>query len=122
MHVLPGGAPGQGSFFAELKTNGPGSKTMLQQSFTGTAGDAVGGWANYIDTEAAGGQPCIYTDLASVQILDATNAVVATPIAAQHCSSLGYNGSTGWCPEASCSPAPGRTQSSTGREHRRQHL
>ena len=45
-----GNTPQDGALFARLKTNGPGSYTILSQSVTVSAGDEVSGYA-YFATE-----------------------------------------------------------------------
>ncbi|MFC1632023.1 PEP-CTERM sorting domain-containing protein [Candidatus Omnitrophota bacterium] len=64
--------PVSGSYFAELKTDGPGSYTTLAQAIAVAAGEVIDGWAafdarDYID------------DHAMVRILASTGTPIATP-------------------------------------------
>ena len=68
-----GYGPPEGSYFARLKTDGPGSYTLLYQNFSVSAGDKIAGWAAF---DARDYVP--YNDNASVRILSG-GSVIATP-------------------------------------------
>lgn len=80
-----GYTPKNGSYFALLKTDGPGSYTTLSQQFTVSAGDIVSGWAFFytIDT--------LYDDDAMLTIKQGST-IIATPFSA----SAAGGGSTLW--------------------------
>jgi hypothetical protein len=80
------GAPAEGRYYARLKTDGPDANSRIEQSVALPAGSQISGYAQFYDTETAGGQPCFFADTAEVQILDSAAAVVATPFFAQHCT------------------------------------
>jgi hypothetical protein len=76
-----GGAnPVEGSFFAVMKTDGPGSFTTLSQSFTASPGDRLVGSARFFDGDCA---PII--DTSDVILLDSGDNVVATLFQEQSC-------------------------------------
>ncbi|MBA7551553.1 hypothetical protein ES705_44097 [subsurface metagenome] len=66
--------PVEGNYFAELKTNGPGTYTTLTQDFYIAAGVTIQGWAAF---DARDYLP--FNDNAAVRIRDSSNNVVATP-------------------------------------------
>jgi len=66
--------PVGGSYFALLKTDGPGSRTLLSQAVALSAGETLTGWAAF---DARDYFP--YNDSAAVQILDSLNNIIATP-------------------------------------------
>ena len=61
-----GETPKDGALFARLKTNGPGSFTILSQSVTVSAGDEVSGYAYFADAEGLGN--CFFNDTAEVTV------------------------------------------------------
>ncbi|MFC1699692.1 PEP-CTERM sorting domain-containing protein [Candidatus Omnitrophota bacterium] len=63
-----------GRYFAEIKTDGPGSYTTLTQAFTITQGDDIDGWAAF---DAGDYDP--FDDDAAVNILNSAGGVIATP-------------------------------------------
>jgi len=66
--------PIEGSYFALLKTDGPGSYTRVWQTIDVAAGDVISGWAFFKTNDYPP-----YTDNGSVRVLDAeTSSVVAT--------------------------------------------
>jgi hypothetical protein len=58
---------GGGSKFARLKTDGPGGGASVDQTFAGTAGTVVTGYARFNDGEGGPGS-CVFTDSATVTI------------------------------------------------------
>ena len=83
--------PVEGNYFAELKTDGPGSYTTLSQSLGSmAAGNSVEGWAVF---DARESWP--YNDGAYVRILDSGNNVIATPWSAS-VDTVGSLGETPW--------------------------
>jgi hypothetical protein len=56
---------GGGSRFARLKTDGPGGGASVDQTFAGTAGSTVTGFARFNDAE---GGSCVFIDSATVTI------------------------------------------------------
>jgi len=75
--------PNEGTYFLELKTDGPGSYTTAEQAITMGAGETIIGSAAF---DCKDYSP--YNDNAFVEILDATQAVIATPWT-ESCGSLG---------------------------------
>ena len=64
--ILPGQVlPGGGMRFARLKTDGPGGGASVDQTFDGTAGSVVTGYARFNDAE---GGSCTFVDSAVVSI------------------------------------------------------
>lgn len=64
--------PVHGSYFALLKTDGPGSYTTLSQTFSVEAGDAISGWAFFRANDVIP-----YNDNAQVQIMQG-GTIIAT--------------------------------------------
>ena len=81
--------PTEGVYFLELKTDGPGSYTVATQAITMVAGETVAG-SSAFDCKESG----TFDDDAFVEILDATDAVIATPWN-EGCASLGYGAADG---------------------------
>ncbi|MGQ0678440.1 MAG: calcium-binding protein [Actinomycetota bacterium] len=79
--VESGGAPGGGMFFAQLKTNGPGSQTTLEQDVMLAAGESVIGLANFFDAEGFCGS---FIDVSAVDILK-DGFVIDTPFFRSSC-------------------------------------
>ena len=79
--------PVEGSYFALLKTDGPGSYTTLSQTFTGSW---IEGWAAF-----KAGDYWPLNDNAAVWIYDASNTVVAQPWYSD-VATVGDYGSTPW--------------------------
>ena len=78
-----------GSYFARIKTNGPGSYSTVSQTFSAAAGDKISGWAWFVANDY---MP--YNDNAHVHIkLGAT--MLATVFSAS-VSSVGNFGQTPW--------------------------
>ena len=78
-----------GSYFARIKTNGPGSYSTVSQTFSAAAGDKISGWAWFVANDY---MP--FDDNAHVHIkLGAT--VLATVFSAS-VSSIGDYGQTPW--------------------------
>ena len=75
----------EGSFFAHMKTNGPGSFTTLSQTFDAVRGDEINGFAFFVDQEFLEFQPCNFEDSMTVKITAPGPALVATVYFAQHC-------------------------------------
>ena len=75
-----------GSYFALLKTNGPGSYTAISQKFSASAGDEIAGWAFFSTSDYLP-----YDDNAQVSIISGSS-VLATVFSA----SVATTGSTGW--------------------------
>lgn len=100
LSVPPGGSAGatgsafgygpvDGSYFALLKTNGPGSYTTAAQTFTVNAGDKIAGWA-FFKT----GDYWPYNDNAHVAIWQGSTHVATVFLA--DVGIVGDNGSTPW--------------------------
>ncbi|MHC4442609.1 MAG: HYR domain-containing protein [Planctomycetota bacterium] len=66
--------PQQGSYFLELKTDGPGSYTRAEQAVTLAAGVTLSGWAAFDARDENQ-----FNDNASVQIYNSSGELVATP-------------------------------------------
>jgi hypothetical protein len=66
--------PIEGSYFLELKTDGPGSQSTASQTFTVAAGDVISGWAAW-----EGNDYMPLNDNAKVQIFDVAGNLLATP-------------------------------------------
>lgn len=81
--------PVSGSYFALLKSNGPGSYSTLTKSFTVMAGDRISGSAFFLSQDA--GSCGAFNDNASVRIFDENDVEVAVPFYAEACS-----GNTEW--------------------------
>lgn len=71
-------APTEGSYFALLKTDGPGSLTKATQQFTVSAGQTIQGWAAFDSGDYQG-----FNDNAAVKIFDSSNSLIVTPWFAQ---------------------------------------
>lgn len=71
--------PMTGTYFALLKTDGPGSYTSLTQTFSIYAGETISGWAFFDNGGYIYSDGFAYNDNASVRILDSAGNVVATP-------------------------------------------
>lgn len=81
--------PSGGAYFLELKTDGPGSYTRATQVITMAAGATIVG-SSAFDCREYG----TFNDDAFVEILDATDAIIATPWN-EGCASLGYESADG---------------------------
>ena len=83
----------EGDYFLRLKTDGPGSHSTVSQTVTLQEGDILTGWAAF---DAADYLP--YNDSASVQILDASGVLEATPWYedVQHVGNYGDSPWTQW--------------------------
>jgi hypothetical protein len=79
-----------GSYFALLKTDGPGSYTALSQSFYANAGDKICGWAFF---KAEDYMP--YNDDCTVRIKNSAGTVIYTAFSAS-VSTVGNYGNTPW--------------------------
>lgn len=99
-----GNVPVEGSFFAHIKTNGPGSQTKLSQSVSVAAGDTVSGYAYFRDVEFEQNQSCGFDDTAEVTV-DGNTVYLA-----HHCSPGGpgiSDGTTPWTLWEYTFPGPG---------------
>ena len=85
-------SPVSGTYFLELKTNGPGSYTTATQSFVLNAGDTVSGSAAF---DAHDYLP--YNDNAQVRVFDSANSLVATPFTSD-VATVGDYGDGPWTP------------------------
>lgn len=81
--------PVYGSYFALLKTDGPGSYTTISQSFTVSAGDKISGYA-FFDA----GDYLPFVDSAQVQIK--SGAMVVATVFSASVSTVGNGGETPW--------------------------
>lgn len=93
--------PPEGSYFAELKTDGPGSYTTLKQSFFASSGQTIYGWTAF---DAQDYLP--YNDNAMVRILDSSGVEIAQPWYSD-VSSVGNYGETPWTSWSWTAPASG---------------
>ena len=75
----------EGKYFANMKTDGPGSFTTLSQAFNADPGQEVSGYAFFVDQEFLQNQPCVFQDSMSVDIM-AGDTVVANVFYTQHCT------------------------------------
>ena len=82
--------PVGGSYFANLKTDGPGSQTMLTQSVVLGVGEALKGWAGFDSRDFLP-----FNDGAAVNILDSLNNIIATPWSAD-VATVGGTTSSPW--------------------------
>lgn len=82
--------PTEGAYFLELKTDGPGSYTSATQAITMATGATIGGFSAF---DCKDYSP--FNDDAFVEILDATDTVIATPWN-ESCTSLGDYGDGPW--------------------------
>jgi hypothetical protein len=73
-------SPVQGSYFAEIKTDGPGNFEMLSQTITLAAGQTLAGFAafDYGDFHNPS-NPSQFNDKARIEVLDGSMTVIATP-------------------------------------------
>lgn len=83
-------APVDGSHFALLKTDGPGSFTTLSQSFLADAGDEISGSAFFDSAESN----LSFNDSAQVRIL--SGSTVVETVFDEDVVSVGGNGQTPW--------------------------
>lgn len=86
-----GGAPGAGSYFARLKTDGPGSFTSISRSVELAPGDVLSGYALFDSNDY-----CPFNDVGQVRILSASSEVAA-PFSRSTCQLPDF-GSTAWVP------------------------
>lgn len=82
--------PVEGSYFAKLKTDGPGSYTTLSQSIFLNTGDVLSGWAAF---DANDYLP--FNDNAWVKIYNSIGALVVTPWY-DSVSEVGNHGNSNW--------------------------
>lgn len=79
-----------GSYFALLKTDGPGSYTTISQSFTAQVGDTISGYAFFQSWDNGG----FYNDNAMVRIMQ-ENSEIETVFYSDS-NAIGYSNSTPW--------------------------
>ena len=98
-----------GTYFAFLKTNGPGSYTSVYRTVTVSAGTTISGWAFFFDAETASDtNSCFFSD--NAQVLIRGGAGILDPIletvfdAAAACSTVAvpplpqFPGTVPWTP------------------------
>lgn len=84
--------PVSGSYFALLKTDGPGSYTEASQTIEVCPGDTVQGYSFFFTNESS----CNYPDNGRVQIVNSNGTVIATPFTRTAVNNPPAYGSTGW--------------------------
>lgn len=92
---VAGYAAVEGNFYANMKTDGPGSFTTLGQPFNAVNNQTISGWAYFYDQEFAQGQPCNFADRMSVDIWAPGPVLVANVFFSGHCQPF-QNGTTPW--------------------------
>ena len=101
-----------GTYFAFLKTNGPGSYTSVFRTVNVSAGTTISGSAFFFDAETVSDtNACFFSDNAQVQIRDGTGiggTVLATVFdAAAECGVTGSLGTVPWTPFSYTFPVAG---------------
>lgn len=85
--------PEDGSYYALLKTDGPGNQNSLSQSFTADVGDVLSGKATFLDWETI---LSTFPDEASVDIFDENDQLVANLFYASGNPDGSTSGTTPW--------------------------
>lgn len=83
-----GQVPFAGSWFADLKPDGPDAENSISQSFSLVVNQTVFGWASVFDTEEQGNQPAFFDDTVKVEIFDSSLVLQATPFLFSHAANF----------------------------------